>query len=66
MNDHVPEVIVPSWVIQELECAADPIGKSLEIAVRTVRALREICAGAHIMTVHWEDVVPGLLDAAGL
>ncbi len=70
MNDHVPEVFVPSWVIQDLECAADPIEKSLEIAVHTLQALHRsggnLCAGVHIMTVHWEDVVPALLDAAGL
>lgn len=70
MNDHVPEVIVPPWVIRELECATDPIEKSLEIAARTLQALRHsngaLCAGVHIMTVHWEDVVPVLLDAASL
>jgi 5,10-methylenetetrahydrofolate reductase len=66
MNDHVPEVTVPPWVIRDLGCAADAIEKSLEIAVHTLQALRHICAGAHIMTVHWEEKIPALLDAAGL
>lgn len=66
MNDHVPEVIVPPWVIRELECATDPIERSLEIAAHTLQALRNLCAGAHIMTIYGEEEIPALLDAAGL
>lgn len=66
MNEHVPEIVVPSWVIQELEDASDPAERSLDMAVHTLKALRDLCAGAHIMTINWEDKVPALLDAAGL
>jgi 5,10-methylenetetrahydrofolate reductase len=66
MNDRVPEVVVPPRVIRGLEEAADPVAKSLEMAARTLRAVRDRCAGAHIMTVGWEDKIPALLDAAGL
>ena len=66
MNEHVPEVVVPSRVIQELEDAADPVAKSLSMAIHTLKALRDLCAGAHIMTINWEDRIPALLDAAGL
>jgi 5,10-methylenetetrahydrofolate reductase len=66
MNQHVPEVIVPQWVIQGIEGAGDPVSKSLEIAAHTIQSLRHLCAGVHIMTIHWEEKVPILLDAAGL
>lgn len=66
MNEHVPEVVVPSWVIQELEDAGDPVAKSLEMAVDTLKALRDLCAGVHVMTINWENKIPALLDAAGL
>jgi 5,10-methylenetetrahydrofolate reductase len=66
MNQHVPEVIVPQRVIQDLEQAGDPYSKSLEIAAHTVQALRHLCAGVHIMTINWEEKVPVLLDAVGL
>ncbi|UCC63366.1 MAG: methylenetetrahydrofolate reductase [Anaerolineae bacterium] len=66
MNEHVPEVVVPPWVIRELEEAADPAAKSLEVALRTLQAVQDLCAGVHIMTIGWEDKIPALLDAAGL
>ncbi len=66
MNNHVPEVIVPPWVIRDLECAADPIEKSLEISAHILQALGNLCAGAHIMSIYGEEEIPALLDAAGL
>lgn len=66
MNQRVPEVIVPQRVIQDLEEARDPVSKSLEIAAHTIQALQHLCAGVHIMTIHWEEKVPILLDVVGL
>jgi 5,10-methylenetetrahydrofolate reductase len=66
MNDHVPEITVPKWVIRDLEDAPDPSTRGREIAVRILQELQGVCAGAHIMTVHGEDQVPTLLEGAGL
>jgi methylenetetrahydrofolate reductase (NADPH) len=66
MNEHVPEVVVPPWVVRELEEANDPVAKSLEMAVDILQGLQGLCAGAHIMTINWEEKIPALLDAAGL
>jgi 5,10-methylenetetrahydrofolate reductase len=66
MNDQVPEVVVPDWVVGRLDAAADAVQESLAIAVETLRALRSLCAGAHIMTIGWENKVPSVLAAAGL
>jgi methylenetetrahydrofolate reductase (NADPH) len=66
MNENVPEVTIPRWVIQDLERAGDPVSKSVEIAARTVHALRYLCAGVHIMSIQREEKVPILLDAVGL
>jgi methylenetetrahydrofolate reductase (NADPH) len=66
MNDHVPEVTVPEWVIRDLEDAPDPLARGCEIAVRILQELQGVCAGAHVMTVHGEAQVPTLLEAVGL
>jgi 5,10-methylenetetrahydrofolate reductase len=66
MNDQVPEVTVPGWVIRSLEGAPDPVARGREIAVRILQELQGVCAGAHIMTVHGEDQIPTLLERAGL
>ena len=66
MNQHVPGVRVPESILVEMEGCKDPFAKSMEIAVRTIRALRDMVQGVHIMTVHWEDKVAGILDALSL
>ena len=66
MNDHVPEVVVPDFVVDALEAAADPVAESLAISIDTTRALRSLCAGVHIMNIGWEEKVPEILDAADL
>jgi 5,10-methylenetetrahydrofolate reductase len=44
------------------------VAKGIEIAGRMVRQLNEekICDGVHIMAIGKEEVVPDILDAAGL
>lgn len=66
INKNVPGVDIPEGIITEMEAAADPVEKSIEIAVRTIRALQSISKGVHIMTIGWEDKIPPILDALGL
>ena len=66
MNENVPEVHVPAWVIAALEGAKEPAAKSLEIALSILQGLRGLCAGVHLMTVNWEAQAIALLEAAGL
>ena len=40
--------------------------KSVEIAARLVREVKDVCQGVHIMPLGWEKQVPAVLDAAGL
>jgi methylenetetrahydrofolate reductase (NADPH) len=42
--------------------------EGIKIAVETIRALKEIegVHGIHIMAIEWEDVVPQLVEEAGL
>jgi 5,10-methylenetetrahydrofolate reductase len=66
LNANVPGVRVPAEILQELE-RAGPEGeaaKGIEIAARSVRRLRDVCAGAHIMAIGWESKIPEILHAA--
>jgi hypothetical protein len=40
--------------------------KGVEIAARIVRQLRNVCSGAHLMAIGWEDRLPEILRAAGI
>ena len=68
LNTNVPGVHVPSVVLEELE-RAGPEGEAalgIEIAARTIRRLRNISSGVHVMAIGWEHRIPELLQAAGV
>lgn len=70
MNRNVPGVYVPDSLIQELKEA--PKGEALrvgiQIAGRMIRSIREkrLCDGVHIMAIGREELIPQILQAAGL
>ncbi len=68
LNANVPGVQVPSALLEELE-RAGPDGeaaKGIDIAARTIRQLRNICNGVHVMAIGWEHRIPEILGAAGV
>jgi methylenetetrahydrofolate reductase (NADPH) len=70
MNENVPGIFVPQYLIDEL--AQAPKGKAIstgiEIAGRLIRQIKEqrICDGVHIMAIGREERVPEILEAAGI
>jgi len=68
MNRAVPGVQVPDALIKELAAAPKENLKKVaaEIARRLVREMKGMCQGAHLMTLGWDDVVPDILQSAGL
>ncbi len=66
MNRSVAGVHVPDELIEEMDSAASRTKKSIEIAARLIREVRDMCQGVHIMPIGWERYVPAVLDAAGL
>ena len=68
LNANVPGIRVAAAILEELE-RAGPEGeaaKGVEIAARTIRQLRNICNGVHVMAIGWEDRIPEILGAAGV
>ena len=66
MNDHIPGIRVPQSLIQEIDAAPDKRKKAVEIAARLIKALKPMAQGFHIMPIGWGDLVPEILEAAGL
>jgi 5,10-methylenetetrahydrofolate reductase len=66
MNKNVAGVYVPEDLIKEMEEAKDKREKSVEIASRLIKELKNMCQGIHIMPIGWNKVVPKVLDAVGL
>jgi|YNPBryunderm2012_1023409.scaffolds.fasta_scaffold01093_9 methylenetetrahydrofolate reductase (NADPH) len=70
MNEHVPGIMVPEHLIQELAGAEK--GKALQVGIQIAgRLIRQIyldrlCDGVHIMAIGREERVPDILAEAGL
>jgi len=70
MTENVPGVFVPQNLIDELAGApkGEAINKGIEIAGRMIAILEKesMCHGVHVMAIGREEVVPDILEAAGL
>jgi methylenetetrahydrofolate reductase (NADPH) len=66
INRNVPGVTVPEEIIGRLAAAADPLREGVKIAAEQVRLARDLCQGVHLMAIKREDLMPQILDLAGI
>ncbi len=70
MNKNIAGVFVPQDLIDEMAAApkGQAITKGIEIAGRMIKRIHEeqICDGVHIMAIGKEELVPDIMQAAGL
>jgi methylenetetrahydrofolate reductase (NADPH) len=68
MNANIPGIAVPEDMIAELRAAGQQheLDAGVEIAVRTIKAVRPFCDGVHIMAIKAVDRLPEILTKAEL
>jgi methylenetetrahydrofolate reductase (NADPH) len=68
MNTSVAGVNVPDRIIDRMKQTAKEDRKkvSVEIAAELTRKMKGMCQGVHLMPLGWDDVVPGIVEAAEL
>jgi methylenetetrahydrofolate reductase (NADH) len=66
LNDRIPGIRVPEAIIREIADAEDPVQAGVEIAARTIAAIRPLCQGVHVMALGLEARIPSIMEAAGL
>jgi methylenetetrahydrofolate reductase (NADPH) len=66
INRVVPGVNIPEHIIDRLEKSSDPLQEGIAIAAEQVKLAQEICQGVHLMAVKREDLIPKILDQAGI
>lgn len=68
MQKNVAGMMVPDEVCQRLEGASDSREEAISLVVEQIQVLREIpgVKGIHVMAVAWEEVVPEIINRAGL
>lgn len=66
INRCVPGVDIPEALIQRLENAQNPLQEGVKIAAEQVKMAQQLCQGVHMMAVRREDLIPQILDLAGI
>ncbi|MFO8048768.1 MAG: methylenetetrahydrofolate reductase [Desulfosudaceae bacterium] len=66
LNRHFRSGLVPDWVIQKLLKSPDKTKASIELFAETVKGLKDLCQGVHIITIGGEENLPQYLNAAKL
>ncbi len=68
MRDYVAGLTVPDELVKRMENAEDAKEEGVRIAVELIEQMREIegVHGVHIMAVAWEEIVPVIVERAGL
>ena len=64
MNQNVPGVDVPDWIIQRIADTNDVEFGSSAISAHILRQVRGCTQGVHIMAMGWERLIPDILDQA--
>jgi len=68
MNQNIAGISVPDSLITEMGEVnkEDRKKKAVEITARTIRKVKPLCQGIHIMPLGWDDLVPDIIEQAGL
>ncbi|MEL7077840.1 MAG: methylenetetrahydrofolate reductase [Cyanobacteria bacterium J06629_2] len=66
INKYVPGVNIPDHVIERLANAEKPLDEGVKIAAEQVKLAQTMCQGVHLMAVKREDLIPEILDRAGI
>ena len=65
MNERIPGVDIPDALIQQIADAGDDKNRiarvSVEITAKTIRELRLVSPGVHLMAIGWENYIPQIL-----
>jgi len=70
LDEEVPGVKVPQSILKRLEAAGEQGApeEGFNIAMELIQAIRKLQGvnGIHLMPVYWEDIVPRIVQEAGL
>jgi 5,10-methylenetetrahydrofolate reductase len=68
MKKYVAGLMIPDELVKRMEHASDAKEEGVSIACELIEQVRDIpgVRGVHIMAVAWEEIVPGIVEKAGL
>ena len=68
MKNNVPGLDVPEEIINRLQDTKDKKAEGINICLETIEQVKNIegVSGVHIMAIEWEEVIPEIVERAGL
>lgn len=66
MNENISGIHVPDELVSRLKKAPDPLEEGFLVAAETVKELKTLCRGVHIMPIGSHSRTLGLLKQAGI
>lgn len=66
VSKHVEGALIPETAIDKLMKASDKREASIEIAKEMIHRLKPLCQGIHMIPIGWEQLIPTVLERAGL
>ena len=66
INKYVPGVNIPDAIIERLANADQPLDEGVKIAAEQLKLAQTMCQGVHLMAVKREDLIPEILNLAGI
>ncbi|NEQ79161.1 MAG: methylenetetrahydrofolate reductase, partial [Moorea sp. SIO2I5] len=57
---------IPDEIIDRLAAADNQLQEGIKIAAEQVKLAQQLCQGVHMMAVRREDLIPQILDLAGI
>ncbi|GAB4347525.1 MAG: methylenetetrahydrofolate reductase [Candidatus Abyssubacteria bacterium] len=68
MKNNVAGMSIPDSLVERMKGASDPKEEGVNFVVELINEVREIegIRGVHIMAVEWEEIVPTIVERAGL
>lgn len=62
IHKNIPGIRLPQEIITRLETASDPVREGIQMAVESMRQLKDYCAGFHLMTIRQEHLIPQVIQ----
>jgi methylenetetrahydrofolate reductase (NADPH) len=68
MKNNVAGMSIPDSLVERMKGASDPKQEGVNFVVELINEVRQIegIRGVHIMAVEWEEIVPEIVERAGL
>ena len=66
VNKHLEGALIPEATIDKLMKTPDKQEASIEIAKEMIHRLKPLCQGVQIIPIGWEQLIPAVLERAGL